>query len=47
MIAQDIMEELRYADPYDEVLVIDKQGIEHYVSEVSYQDGKLYLQIDD
>lgn len=41
------MEELRYANPDDEVLIIDKQGNEHYVSEVSAQDGKLYLQIDD
>lgn len=47
MIAQDIMEELRYANPDDEVLVIDKQGNEHYVSEISAQDGKFYIQIDD
>lgn len=47
MIAQDIMEELRYVNPDDEVLVIDKQGIEHYVSEVFAENGKLYLQIDD
>ena len=47
MIAQDVMEELRYVNPDDEVLVIDKQGNEYYVSEVSAQDGKLYLQIDD
>lgn len=47
MIAQDIMEELRYANPYDEVLVIDRQGIEHYVSEVSAENGKFYIQIND
>lgn len=47
MIAQDVMEELRYTNLDDEVLVIDKQGNEHYVSEVSAEDGKFYLQIDD
>lgn len=47
MIAQDVMEELRYVNPDDEVLVIDKQGNEYYVSEVSAENGKLYLQIDD
>ena len=47
MIAQDVMEELRYVNPDDEVLVIDRQGNEYYVSEVSAEDGKLYLQIDD
>lgn len=47
MIAQDVMEELRYVNPDDEVLVIDEQGIEHCVSEVSAENGKLYIQIDD
>lgn len=47
MIAQDIMEELRYANPNDEVLVIDKQGNKYYVSEVSAENGKLYIQIND
>lgn len=47
MNTQELMEELRYINPNDEVLVVDKQGIEHCISEVSAENGKLYLQIND
>lgn len=46
MKASDLMEELRYADPDDEVVVINRE-FEYKVKEISAENNRFYLEIDD
>lgn len=46
MKVSDLMEELRYAELDDEVVVISK-NTEYKIKEVSAEVNKFYLEIDD
>ena len=46
MKVRDLMEELRYADPNNEVVVINRE-FEYKVNEIYSENNRFYLEIDD